>query len=217
MVRILTFFSLLESIIWVQNLSLHSVSAFFLDLNSCFSGKTSLLSVFATGAFPNEFVPALFQSYVADLELDGRQVEIALWDTVHLEDYDRLRPLSYSNSHVILICYAIDTPESLTSVLERASPIPRPQPLHISRLILRPGSGSLRLVISPLRRLYSSLAARKIFVITTKSSSGLGERANYSCHPSRYEANKLLFHSDSVLIQSPFLHHISYFPFVSFE
>jgi len=93
-----------------------------LDLNGCYSGKTSLLSVFATGAFPNEFVPAVFQPYVADLELDGRQVEIALWDTVNQEDYDRLRPLSYSNSHVILICYAIDTPESLTSVLERASP-----------------------------------------------------------------------------------------------
>jgi Ras family protein A len=63
----------------------------------------------------------MFQSYVADLELDGRQVEIALWDTVDQEDYDRLRPLSYSNSHVILICYAIDTPESLAGVTERAS------------------------------------------------------------------------------------------------
>ena len=96
--------------------------ALLLDLNSRYSGKTSLLNVIATGAFPNEFVPAIFESYMVDLELDGRQVEIALWDTVDLEDYDRLRPLSYSNSHVILICYAIDTPECLTRVLERASP-----------------------------------------------------------------------------------------------
>ena len=106
----------------VQYLPLHPSSALLLDLNGCYSGKTTLLSVFATGAFPNEFVPVFFQSYVADLELDGRYVELALWDTVDQEDYDRLRPLSYSNSHVILICYAIDTPETLTSVLERASP-----------------------------------------------------------------------------------------------
>jgi len=87
-----------------------------------YKGKTSLLCVFATGEPPNEFVSPVFQSYVADVELDGRRrVEIALWDTVDLEDYDRLRPLSYSNSHVILICYAIDTPESLKSVMERAS------------------------------------------------------------------------------------------------
>ena len=158
------------------------------------------MSVFATGALPNEFVPAVFQPYVADLELDGRQIEIALWDTVDLEDYDRLRPLSYSNSHVILICYAIDTPESLTSVLERASPNTTPSTATHLRLILRPDSGSLRLVIWPLRRLCSSLAARKIFVMTTESSSDLGERTNYPCHPSRYEANKLLFHSDSVFI-----------------
>jgi len=64
----------------------------------------------------------VFQSYVADVDLGGRQVEFALWDTVDQDDYDRLRPLSYSNSHVILMCYAIDTPESLTSVMERASP-----------------------------------------------------------------------------------------------
>lgn len=120
--RILICCSQLESAIWVQYLLLHSSLALLLDLNSRYSGKTSLLCAITTGAFPNEFVPAIFESYVVDLELDGRQVEIALWDTVDQEDYDRLRPLSYSNSHVILICYAIDTPESLTSVLERASP-----------------------------------------------------------------------------------------------
>jgi Ras family protein A len=121
------FSSLMESTTWAQCLPLHSSSGFIpllLNLNRRCLGKTSLLCVFANGALPNEFVPAIFQSYVADLELDGRQVEIALWDTVDQEDYDRLRPLSYSNSHVILICYAIDTPESLTSVTERASSNP---------------------------------------------------------------------------------------------
>jgi len=85
-------------------------------------GKTALLSVYATGALPNEFISMVFQYYVADLDFHGRQVAFALWDTVNQDDYDRLRPLSYSNSRVILMCYAIDTPESLTSVMERASP-----------------------------------------------------------------------------------------------
>lgn len=35
------------------------------------------------------------------------------------EDYDRLRPLSYPDSHIILICYAIDSPDSLDNVQEK--------------------------------------------------------------------------------------------------
>ena len=32
------------------------------------------------------------------------------------EDYDRLRPLSYPDTDVILICYSIDSPDSLQNV-----------------------------------------------------------------------------------------------------
>jgi len=35
------------------------------------------------------------------------------------EDYDRLRPLSYPDSHVILICFAVDSPDSLENVQEK--------------------------------------------------------------------------------------------------
>jgi len=46
-------------------------------------------------------------------------VELALWDTAGQEDYDRLRPLSYPDSHVILICFSIDSPDSLDNVQEK--------------------------------------------------------------------------------------------------
>jgi hypothetical protein len=42
-----------------------------------------------------------------------------LWDTSGIEDYDRLRPLSYPDAHVILICFAIDSPDSLDNVQEK--------------------------------------------------------------------------------------------------
>lgn len=79
-------------------------------------GKTSLLCVFAIGEFPQEYEPTIFENYVAEIRLDGKPVQLALWDTAGQEEYERLRPLSYSQAHVILIAFAIDTPDSLENV-----------------------------------------------------------------------------------------------------
>ncbi|EJD39821.1 hypothetical protein AURDEDRAFT_116038 [Auricularia subglabra TFB-10046 SS5] len=79
-------------------------------------GKTSLLCCFALGEFPKEYQPTIFENYVAEIRLDGKPVQLALWDTAGQEEYERLRPLSYSKSHVILIAFAIDTPDSLENV-----------------------------------------------------------------------------------------------------
>jgi len=86
------------------------------------SGKTSLLHVFSKDTFPEEYVPTVFESYIADVNVDGKDVELALWDTAGQEDYDRLRPLSYPDTHVVLVCFAIDSPEALDNVQEKWIP-----------------------------------------------------------------------------------------------
>ncbi|KAF8583782.1 putative GTPase Rho1 [Ramaria rubella] len=85
-------------------------------------GKTCLLTVFSKGAFPEIYVPTVFESAVADIEVDGKLVELALWDTAGQEDYDRLRPLSYPDTHVVLICFAVDSSDSLDNVPEKWLP-----------------------------------------------------------------------------------------------
>jgi len=82
-------------------------------------GKTSLLMVFRTGKFPEKYVPTVFENFVTDIIIDEKKVELELWDTAGQEDYDRLRPLSYPDSHVILICFAISEPETLLNVREK--------------------------------------------------------------------------------------------------
>lgn len=76
-------------------------------------GKTSLLYVFTLGEFPTQYHPTVFENYVTDCRIDGKPVQLALWDTAGQEEYERLRPLSYHNSHVILIGFALDVPDSL--------------------------------------------------------------------------------------------------------
>ncbi|KAA0201106.1 Ras GTP-binding protein Rho1 [Fasciolopsis buskii] len=82
-------------------------------------GKTCLLIVFSKDQFPEVYVPTVFENYVADIEVDGKQVELALWDTAGQEDYDRLRPLSYPDTDVILMCFSIDSTDSRDNILEK--------------------------------------------------------------------------------------------------
>lgn len=85
-------------------------------------GKTCLLIVFSKDQFPEVYVPTVFENYVADIEVDGKQVELALWDTAGQEDYDRLRPLSYPDTDVILMCFSIDSTDSLDNITEKWHP-----------------------------------------------------------------------------------------------
>jgi Rho family protein len=75
-----------------------------------------------TSANPNLLqVPTVFENYVTDCRVDGKSVQLALWDTAGQEDYERLRPLAYSKAHVILVGFSIDTPDSLDNVKQKVS------------------------------------------------------------------------------------------------
>jgi GTPase SAR1 family protein len=56
---------------------------------------------------------------VSYIRVSKRLVEITLQDTPGQEDFDRLRPIYYPDSHIILICFAIDNPDSLDNVMEK--------------------------------------------------------------------------------------------------
>jgi hypothetical protein len=61
----------------------------------------------------------VFENYVTQVEFESKIVEIALWDTAGQEEYDRLRPLSYPESNVILIVFSVDFPVSLGNVQDK--------------------------------------------------------------------------------------------------
>ena len=66
----------------------------------------------------------MFENYVTLVNFDGKLVELALWDTAGQEEYDRLRPLSYPESNVILIVFSVDFPVSLANVQDKVSGFP---------------------------------------------------------------------------------------------
>ncbi|KJA16037.1 hypothetical protein HYPSUDRAFT_148322 [Hypholoma sublateritium FD-334 SS-4] len=85
-------------------------------------GKTCLLIVYAENRFPEAYIPTVFENYVTLVQHDSKLIELALWDTAGQEEYDRLRPLSYPESDVILIVFSIDFPTSLANVMDKWYP-----------------------------------------------------------------------------------------------
>ncbi|EEU48700.1 uncharacterized protein NECHADRAFT_90232 [Fusarium vanettenii 77-13-4] len=87
-------------------------------------GKTCLLISYSQGYFPEKYVPTVFENYITYPihPPTGKTVELALWDTAGQEEYDRLRPLSYPETDLIFVCFAIDCPNSIDNVLDKWYP-----------------------------------------------------------------------------------------------
>ncbi|KAG8449362.1 hypothetical protein GDO86_016130 [Hymenochirus boettgeri] len=81
-------------------------------------GKTCLLMSYANDAFPEQYVPTVFDHYAVTVTVGGKQYLLGLYDTAGQEDYDQLRPLSYPNTDVFLICFSVVNPASYQNVQE---------------------------------------------------------------------------------------------------
>lgn len=79
-------------------------------------GKTSLLLTSTTDTPFGAYVPTIFDSYTYDPTVDNVPYHLCFWDTLSSEGYDRLRPLSYPQTDVFLLCFSCDNVNSMLNI-----------------------------------------------------------------------------------------------------
>jgi len=77
---------------------------------------------YANNRFPEDYIPTVFDNYVVNITAGDQNIELGLWDTAGQEEYDRLRPLSYANANVFLICFSVVNPTSCENVQSKWYP-----------------------------------------------------------------------------------------------
>ncbi|OBT50959.1 rho family, other [Pseudogymnoascus sp. 24MN13] len=100
------------------------------------SGKTSLLNVFTRGYFPTVYEPTVFENYVHDIFVDNVHIELSLWDTAGQEEFDRLRSLSYDDTHAIMLCFSVESKDSLENIESKWVGRDRRDPARCVKLVL---------------------------------------------------------------------------------
>ena len=63
----------------------------------------------------------VFDNYAVTVMIGGEPYTLGLFDTAGQEDYDRLRPLSYPQTDVFLVCFSVVSPASFENVKEKVT------------------------------------------------------------------------------------------------
>lgn len=92
-------------------------------VGDCECGKTTLIHRYVQSKFQETYTPTGFDTYSGSYNVsDSYRIQMSIWDTSGDAGYDRVRPLSYSDADLVIICFSISNPESMENVVSKWHP-----------------------------------------------------------------------------------------------
>jgi Ras family protein A len=58
------------------------------------------------------FLPPVIEAFVREIQIDGKEIEIAVQDTPGDDVYARLRPFYYADTNIAAICFSVEDKDS---------------------------------------------------------------------------------------------------------
>ncbi|XP_050418814.1 uncharacterized protein LOC126832156 [Patella vulgata] len=92
-------------------------------VGDCNCGKTSLIQRYVKGDYSEDYKPTGFDTFSTTYNVsETYKIQITIWDTSGDAGYDRVRPLSYSEADLVMMCFSVTDPESMDNIVSKWLP-----------------------------------------------------------------------------------------------
>ena len=81
-------------------------------------GKTSMLIAYTSGTFPKDYVPTIFDNYVANMMVEGTPISLGLWDTAGQESFRSITRNFYQGSDGVFLVFDVTNMVTFQSIKE---------------------------------------------------------------------------------------------------
>lgn len=161
-------------------------------------GKTSLLVRFTSETFPDDYRPTVYENTGVDVFMDGVQISLGLWDTSGSDAFKGIRPLSYQQADVVLMCYSVANHNSFLNlrnkwISEIRSHLPRIPVLVVATQTDQRDTGPYRSsCISPIdgKRLAQDVRAKGYVECSALSNRGVQQVFEYAVRTAVNQAKR---------------------------
>lgn len=92
-------------------------------VGDCGCGKTTLIKRYINNTYTDTYTATGFDTYHSTYQVSSTyKIQMSIWDTSGDPSYGRVRPLSYTDTDLILACFSIGNPESLHNIVSKWLP-----------------------------------------------------------------------------------------------
>lgn len=161
-------------------------------------GKTALLVRFTSETFPEIYKPTVYENTGVDVFMDGIQISLGLWDTAGNDAFKNIRPLSFQQADVILMCYSVANHNSFINMRNKwigeiRSHLPQAPVLVVATQTDQREMGPHRLsCISAVdgKRLAQDIRAKGYLECSALSNRGVQQVFEYAVRTAVYQARR---------------------------